>query len=145
MTVKFDKARRRQKREDIKEKLIIKVGGYRCNILLAPLIPIVWAVEKYTNYKYKKCVWSEEKATKVLDKILPQVLEYVAEENAYYYCCEWHCSTLLDKSSNREKMWVNKFINELVDYLALKYENENYIKTIEDDKYEKWIKFAERG
>ena len=142
MAVKFDKAQETKKRKGLKK---YHVGKYVFNILQAPLVPIVWAADKITDYKYNKLVWSEEKATKMLDKILPKVLEYVAEENAYYYCCEWRCYCLIDKAPIKEKMWVKKFIGHLVDYLENGYENENYIKTIEKDYYEKWIKFAERG
>ena len=142
MSVKFDKAQEVKTRKGLKK---YRVGKYVFNIFQAPLVPIVFVVDKIRDYRYNKCVWGEEKATKMLDKILPKVLEYVEEENVYYYCCDWSRSGLIDKASMKDKMWVKKFIGQLVDYLENGYENENYIKTIEKDYYEKWIKFAERG
>ena len=141
MAVKFDKAKETKRRKGLKK---YNVGKYTFNILQAPLVPMVWAVDKYTDYRYNKCVWNEEKATEILDDVLPKVLEYVAEENAYYYCKEWSV-TKLYKGKRKNRMWVNKHIGKLLDYLINEYENENYIKTIEKDYYETWIKFTERG
>ena len=63
MAVKFDKAQETKKRKGLKK---YHVGKYVFNILQAPLVPIVWAADKITDYKYNKLVWSEEKATKML-------------------------------------------------------------------------------
>lgn len=89
--------------------------------------------------------WNEEKAKKVLDKMLPRILEWNKEENHYWCHIRkygwWY-------SQNRipfyYRKWTNKFSYELKKYLIEKYELKYYTKEILDDYDWHLIIFTEK-
>lgn len=89
-------------------------------------------------------VWSDKKAKKVLDKILPKVLDYVEEDNAFYYCMNWSEWELVDKAPLIYRKWVRKFKYELHKFIRDNYENEDYTKTVENDGFCIWVTFSEK-
>jgi hypothetical protein len=138
----FDKAKVEKKSN--RKWYIIYGKQYSYYIWALPIIPIVVLCDKIKDYNQKRRVWSEEKATKVLDYVLPQVLEWVEEDNAFYYNMEWGASALWRKARRRDRKWAYKFDYRLHNFIKDGYENAEYIKTIEKDYYETWIKFVER-
>ena len=97
-----------------------------------------------SDWRYKRMKWDEKKATKVLDKILPMNLEWVPEDNAFYYGMDWDACGLVSKTPFYYKKWVRKFRYKLHQFIAEGYQNADYNKTVIDD-YDQWVKFEERG
>lgn len=137
---KFDKAKQNNKK---KVNLKVRIGEYRVIFWALPIFPIFLAIEKIKDWHYNHLVWSEKKATKVLDKILPKVLEWAEKDNAYYYCMEWGAYRLHERASIFYRAWAKKFSSKLQIYLRDAYENKNYTKEIEKEYYDEWIKFVE--
>lgn len=139
---KFNKAKKKPK----KKWWIIHTKNYSYHIIALPLIPFCLLTEKIEKKAYAKRVWSEEKATKVLNKILPKVLEWNEEDQAFWYCMQWSEYTLYSKAPLRYKKWVRKFRYQLQKFIKTGYENPHYIKSVEEGSYgyETWIKFVEK-
>ena len=110
----------------------------------APLIPFVELYCYIEEKMYERRKWSEEKATKVLNKVLPKILEYVEEDNAFYYCMDWSPCSLYRKAPCYYYKWAEKFSYKLQRFIRDGYENEDYVKTIENDGYDVWVKFSEK-
>lgn len=135
-----------QKKSNRKPWYIIHGKKYSYHIILLPILPFVVLSDKIHDYNYKKMVWDETKATKVLNKVLPKVLEYLKEEKAFYYCMEWRTYDLHHNAPIGYKKWAKKFAFQLQKFIENGYENPDYIKTVEKDEYcDTWVKFEERG
>ena len=83
----------------------------------------------------------------MLDKVLPKVLDYSEKDKAFYYNMEWGCSQLWYKAPLRYRKWARKFQYDLHKFIEEGYENAQYIKTVDKDKYlyeDTWIKFEEK-
>lgn len=140
----FDKAKTPAKPR--KKWWILHTKNYSYYIWALPIIPFVLLVDYIKNRHYKRLVWDETIATKVLDKVLPQILEWVEEDNAFYYSMEWSTSSLWRRAPRKYRKWADKFTVKLQDFIAIGYENADYIKTIETDNYgECWVKFVEKA
>ena len=144
-TKDFSYAKTRQEKQYRKKWLTINGKKYSYYIWALPLIPFVLLYDKISDYLYARRVWSEEKATKVLNYVLPHVLEWVEEDNAYYYCMDWSYTILWKKAPFTMRKWVRKFDVELQHFIKDGYQPEGYKKTIEDDGYEIWIKFEKEN
>ena len=140
-TKDFSYAKMRQEKQSRKKWWIINGKKYSYYIWALPLIPFVLLYDKISDYLYARRVWSEEKATKVLDRVLPHVLEWVEEDDAYYYCMDWGYSSLWRKAPLTMRKWARKFSYNLHQFIKNGYQKDGYEKTIEGDRYETWIKF----
>ena len=111
-----------------------------------PLLPIVIIGKAVSEWAYKRRVWDDDKATKALDHILPHKLEWVEEDNAYYYCMDWSFYNLHKYVPFYLKKWAAKFDYGLHQYIATDYEKDGYIKTVEKDVCDTtWVKFEKRA
>lgn len=119
----------------------IKIRKYHVRWWEIPLVPFVM----FKDWRYDRMVWNEAKAMKVLDAILPKELEWVEEDNAFYYSMDWNPYGIGKKAPRRYKNWANKFSWKLHDFIRDGYENPDYIKTYINDGYEGWVKFEERA
>ena len=135
--MKFDKMIKRENNWD-------KFTDALANIIACPIRPFYKLYCYIEDKMYEHREWSDEKATKVLDKILPRVLEYVEEDNAYYYCMNWSEWGLYHNAPIGYFKWVKKFTYELHSFIREGYENKDYVKTIESDNYDIWVKFTEK-
>lgn len=141
---KFDNAKKKALRKGYKMP-VVKIGTYyQVPVLALPLFPFVYCADRYQGWSYNRRTWSEEKATKVLDKVLPKCLEWVEEDNAYYYSMCWGTSSLWRKANPIDRKWARKFSSKLLDFLECGYENTDYTKTIKNDGYDVWVKFVEK-
>lgn len=139
----FDKAKVKKAKKGLPR---ICIGDYQVIFFALPLLPIVMLLDALHDWQYNRLVWSEEKATKALDAILPRVLEWVEEDNAFYYCADWSGTALIDKAPFRYKKWVKKYYWRLHDFVKDGYQNPDYDKTVEDDAFgDCWIKFTAKG
>lgn len=136
----FDYAKKKKK----KSSFIFRHGEWECFILLVPLIPIVAFIEKLQERYYNSLSWSEEKATKVLNKILPKILDYDDESKEYSYCMDWNNWITVNHAPVYLRKWTQKFIIPLQDFLWDNYENPYYNKATENDGYERWVIFIEK-
>ena len=136
----FNKAKRTN---NGKKWYVINTKNYQVYFWALPMLPIVIMIDKLKNWQYNRRTWDDEKAKKVLDKILPKVLEWVEEDNAFYYCMSWSDWGLYDNAPIGYRNWVKKFRYELQKFIRYGYENEKYTKTVESDGYDIWVKFTE--
>ena len=137
----FSYAKTRQEKQSRKKWWIINGEKYSYYIWALPLIPFVLFYDKICEYLYKRRVWDEVKATKVLNYILPHILEWSEEDNAYYYCRDWGHYILCEKAPFTMRKWTIKFSANLHQFIKDGYQPEGYKKTVENDGYETWIKF----
>ena len=140
----FDKAKAPKKQSN-KKWYIINGKKYSCYIWALPLLPFVILYDTLEERANKRRVWSAERATKVLNHVLPKVLERVEEDKAYYYCMDWGTSDLWRKAKRRDRKWARKWEYDLRDFIKDGYENENYSKSVEKDYCDTWVKFEERA
>lgn len=140
----FDKAKNPAKPR--KKWWILHTKNYSYYIWALPILPFVLLADYIKDRNYKRLVWDETIATKVLDKVLPQLVEWVEEDNAFYYSMEWSTSALWRRAPRKYRKWADKFAVKLQNFVAIGYENADYIKTTEKDNYgECWVKFVEKA
>ena len=144
-TKDFSYAKTRQEKQSRKKWWIINGKKYSYYIWMLPIVPFFLLYDKICEYLYKRRVWDEVKATKVLNYILPHILEWSEEDNAYYYCMDWGHYILWEKAPFTMRKWTIKFSANLHQFIKDGYQPEGYEKTIEDDGYETWIKFEKRN
>lgn len=140
----FDKAKEIKKKNN-KKWYIINGKKYSYYIWTLPLLPFVILHDMLEERANKRRVWSAERATKVLNHVLPNVLEWVEEDNAYYYCINWSTSSLWRDAKLIDRKWAHKWQYQLRDFIKEGYENEHYSKSVEKDYYDTWVKFEERA
>lgn len=121
----------------------VRIGNDRVYIWALPLYPLVILADKFDNWKYNRLVWDEAKAKKVLDYALPDTLEYIAEEDTYYFNTCWNFSKKHVPWYLRP--WARKFANKLTDYLVDTYQKDGYKKEFEEDWDYNWVKFTKEG
>ena len=134
----FEKAKTKKQHRSPRR---FNIAGY--NDVFWYEIPFV-SLRILSDWRYERMKWSDEKATKVLDAILPNELEWVEEDNAFYYCMDWDAYGLISKTPFYYKKWVRKFCYDLHRFIAEGYQNAGYNKTVIDD-CEQWVKFEEKG
>lgn len=143
----FTKAKKKaeeRKKANSKKQRVITTKRHSYPVWVFFLIPFLELYEIMTERADKRRQWSEEKATKVLDAILPNVLEYSEDEKTYYYCLQWGDGILVSNAPIRYRKWARKFSHRLREYLVEFYENENYIKTFTESDFDDWIAFSEK-
>ena len=132
---------RKEKNKNRKKWWIIKFDKYEFGFWLLPLAIFVIPFDKIKDAIYDSIKWSEQKATKTLDKILPKILKWDEEANNYYCYVRKDFWQWVTECRNP---WIKKFKYRLRDFLISDYENENYIKTVEDDDDWYYITFTEK-
>ena len=140
---KFDKAKKKE--VDRKDKwYMLKWREFYCPFWLYPLIPVALASKKWDEWIYARRKWSEKRATRVLNKILPHYLEWVEEENAYCYDMDNYYRYMHKKAWFFDRAWARKFDWELHAFIRDGYENKHYIKS--EDRYEGrvYVNFTEK-
>ena len=147
MAKAFDKARKTTETKNNKKWYVIYTKNYSIYLWALPIAPFAIAIEKLNDWYYKRLEWNEQRATKVLNKVLPKVLEWVEEENAYYYCMNWGTSNLLRGAAAIDRKWARKFQYSLQNYIQDSYENADYTKVVEKAQAswdDTWVKFIEK-
>lgn len=124
---------------------VVPVGKYEVFFWALPILPFVLAFDHFNDWNYKRMNWTPERATKILDHILPKVIEWVEEDNAYYYCMNWGRYNLWHCAPTFDRKWARKFQYDLQNFIRDGYEKEGFTKSIEKDWEDVWVKFAERA
>ena len=135
----FDKAKKRPHRK----WYTVRIKTYDVYLWGLPLIPFILLSDYIKDRRYRRLKWSEEKATKMLNRILPKILEWVEEDKAFYFCMDWGYSNYQYYVPLWERAWVRKFASKMREYVQTGYQHPNYIKT-ESNEYETRIKFEEK-
>ena len=140
---KFDKAKKKEvERKD--KWYMVKWRQFYCPFWLYPLIPVALIMKAIEDWNYNRKKWSEKRATKVLHRILPHYLEWVEEENAYYFDMDCYYRYMYTKARFFDKAWCRKFEYELFAFVRDGYENDHYIKSEERYEGRLYIKFTEK-
>ena len=142
----FDKAK--TKKENKKPWYVIHGKKYSYYVWCLPLLPITLLVNFVEAKANKRRVWNTTIATKVLDKILPKVLDWAENDKAFYYNMEWDYFRLWRKAPLRYRKWARKFQYDLHKFIETGYENAQYTKTVDKGKYyydDTWVKFEEKN
>ena len=139
----FDKAK--ETKSNKKPWYIINGKRYSYYVWALPLVPFVTLYDVMSQRADKRRVWDTQRATKVLNHVLPKVLEWVEEDKAYYYCMDWGTSNLWRGAKRNDRKWAQKWQYQLRDFIKEGYENEHYSKSVEKDYYDTWVKFEERA
>ena len=129
---------KKQEQKSCKKKWYrIELGKYSCYIWLLPLVPFVWVYDKWKEYLWNSCQWSEQSAARALDHILPHVLSYDEERDEYYYCKSWGYSGwyFAKYVPTDLKIFCKKFSIEIKEYLFSVYQKNGYKKRVEDVEY----------
>lgn len=139
----FDEAKKPKTNK--KRWYVINGKRYSYYIWALPLVPFVTLYDVMSQRADKRRVWSEERATKVLNHVLPKVLEWIEEDKAYYYNMDWGTSKLWRCAKRIDRKWARKYEYKLWHFIQEGYENEHYSKSVEKDCYDTWVKFEERA
>lgn len=136
----FERAKKKKEKQNKKKWWIIKTKNYTIPIYLLPLAIFIIPCDKLKKYVYNSMAWSEEKAKKVLDKMLPRRLEWDDDEGNYYcYIRKWGWWYSQNNVPLIYRKWTNKFNYELRKYFVEKYEHEYYTKTVLNDDDEWYL------
>ena len=148
MRKNFDEAKRKATKENKPKKqwgqVTVNLYGvvHEMHFLLVPLAIAISTYDHLNNKYYTSLAWDETKATKLLDKRLGKILEYVPEDDAYYFCMGWSSSYLMDKAPFGMRTWARKYYFEVKNFIKDGYTNPHYTKTVEKDEYhDEWVKF----
>lgn len=136
----FEHAKNRDNKSK-KKWYVIHGKKYSFYIWALPIVPFVMGYNKVSNWAYNRRVWDEKTAHKVLDYVLPYILEWVEEDNAFYYSMDWGYSNIWRKAPWYLHKWAKKFDYKLHAFIEEGYNKEGYSKTVEKDWYETWVKF----
>ena len=139
----FDKAKV-PKKKNKKKWWIVHTKRNSYHIIALPLIPFCELYDKARDYASSRRVWSDTKAVTVLNAVLPHLLEWSEEDQAFYYCMDWGESALWKFAPRRYRKWTRKFKYKLHQFILDKYEHPQYKKIIENECYECWVKFIEK-
>lgn len=135
------------KKKDIKKWYKIRWKKYEFIFCFFPIVLMFHIADIIYNkiwlLRYHNAKWNDEKAHKILDYMLPNLLEY-EEEVGYYLEPEWVNFGIRHNIPRRYRFWSKKFNGNLVVYLCESYEKDGYEKYIKKDNYDTWIIFKEK-
>lgn len=136
----FEKAKNRPK----KPWYIVNTKNYQFSVWALPIAPIVISIDKLSKWFYDRIKWDEHKATKVLNHVLPKILDYDKNEDAYYYCMDWGTHNLWYKTPLKYSRFVYKYEFKLHSFIKNEYMAKGYCKSVINDGDE-WVEFRPIG
>lgn len=123
---------------------VVHTKNYQIPIWVLPLAPFVIGISKLSDWFYDHIKWDERKATKVLNHVLPKILDYDKDEDAYY-CMDWGTYILWDKAPLRYKCFAKKYHLDLHSFIKEGYMVKGYSKSVINDGYDEWVEFQPIG
>ncbi len=132
----FEKAKNKPK----KPWYMVNTKNYQIPFWALPIAPFVIGISKLNDWFYDRIKWDERKATKVLNHVLPKILDYDKDEDAYYYCMDWGYN-LWHKAPLRYRRFAYKYDVQLHSFIKEKYMVKGYCKSVINDGYDEWIEF----
>lgn len=137
----FEKAKNKPK----KPWYMVNTKNYQIPFWVLPIAPIVIGISKLSDWFYDRIKWDERKATKVLNHVLPKILDYDKDEEAYY-CMDWGTYILWHKAPLRYRCFAHKYVFQLHSFLKEKYMAKGYAKSvIKNYCGNEWVEFRPIG
>ena len=134
----FEKAKNKPK----KPWYMVNTKNYQIPFWVWPIAPIVISISKLSDWFYDRIKWDERKATKVLNHVLPKILDYDEDEDAYYYCMDWGTYNLWYKAPLRYRRFVYKYDFKLHSFIKDGYMVKGYTKSvIKNYCDDEWVEF----
>lgn len=134
----FEKAKNKPK----KPWYMVNTKNYQIPFWVLPIVPIVISISKLSDWFYDRIKWDERKATKVLNHVLPKILDYDEDEDAYYYCMDWGTYNLRHKAPLRYRRFVYKYDFKLHSFIKDGYMAKGYTKSvIKNYCDDEWVEF----
>lgn len=124
---------------------MVNTKNYQIPVWALPIAPIIIGISKLSNWFYDRIKWDERKATKVLNHVLPKILDYDKDEDAYYYCMNWGTYILWHEAPLRCRRFAYKYEFRLHSFIKDKYMVKGYCKSVINDDYEEWVEFRPIG
>lgn len=137
----FEKAKNKPK----KPWYMVNTKNYQIPFWALPIAPIVIGISKLSDWFYDHIKWDEHKATKVLNHVLPNILDYDEVEDAYYYCMDWGMSSLWRKTPLRYRRFAYKYEFKLQEFIRNKYTVKGYCKSVMVEWDREWVEFRPIG
>lgn len=132
----FEKAKNKSK----KSWYMVNTKNYQIPLWVLPITPFVIGISKLHDWFYDRIKWDERKATKVLNHVLPKILDYDKDEDAYYYCMDWGYN-LWHKAPLKYRCFAHKYYVQLHSFIKNKYVVKGYCKSVINDGYDEWVEF----
>lgn len=163
MEKKIEKFMEEQKEKEKKPNFFSRVWnhsttfhGTKCRTIFLPLGVVVTLLDEQKIKYIQSIPWSEERAKRYLDKWFLKIFDYNSEAFSYYE--GWNSSAIRPSALLRpwhwcERMFEEKYRNNIIDFMFNKYEVEGMKKTVvpDDDEldeagYEKlWVTFEKEA
>lgn len=117
-------------------------GAQILRVLLFPIWIVVLIKNEISESIYRNMEWSDSRAIRILDKVLPHEVEICDDELCY--CTEWHNPWAIGHHLHfGDKIYARKFNYEILEYLKTKYQIDGYEKRLElPSDFEHWIVFS---
>lgn len=112
------------------------------------LFPVYWlslileAVQKLEDKLYQ---WSDTKAAKMANYIIPQFLEYEEEEDSYYFPVDFGCSNYHKFVPLWHRRWVRKFSYDIMKFIKTVYQKKGYDKIFFEQYGDEYVVFKKRA
>ena len=163
MEKKIEKFMEEQKEKEKKPNFFSRVWnhsttfhGTKCRTIFLPLCVVDILLDEQKIKYIQSIPWSEERAKRYLDKWFLKIFDYNSEAFSYYE--GWNSSAIRPSALLRpwhwcERMFEEKYRNNIIDFMFNKYEVEGMKKTVvpDDDEldeagYEKlWVTFEKEA
>ena len=163
MEKKIEKFMEEQKEKEKKPSFFSRVWnhsttfhGTKCRTVFLPLGVVVTLLDEQRIKYIQNIPWNEERAKRYLDKWFLKIFDYNSEAFSYYE--GWNSSAIRPSALLRpwhwcERMFEEKYRNNIIDFMFNKYEVEGMKKTVvpDDDEldeagYEKlWVTFEKEA
>ena len=163
MERKIEKFMEGQKKKEKKPSFFSRIWdhsttfhGTECRTIFLPLCVIDILLDEQRVKYIQNIPWSEARAKRYLDRWFLKIFDY--NHNTFYYYEGWHTSAIRPYALLRpwhwgERMFEEKFRNNIIDFLFNKYEVEGMKKNIVPDEdelneegYEKlWVSFKKEA
>lgn len=138
----FEKAKNKPK----KPWYMVNTKNYQIPVWALPIVPFVIGISKLSDWLYDRIKWDERKAIKVLNHVLPKILSYDKDEDAYYYCMGWRTYNLWHKAPLRYRRFAYKYEFKLHSFIKDEYMVKGYSKSvINEGGYDEWVEFQPIG
>ena len=135
---------KKKRNHNSKKWWIIKFKEYKIPLYLLPIAIFIIPYNETNKAIDKRIKWSDKKATKIFDIMLPKVLSWSEKDEYYYGFFRRTGFFSLGEPLFGYKKWFNKYRHKLLNFLVNEYENELYIKNIEKGYEWYFITFKER-
>lgn len=124
-------------------------NGYKVmRVILFPIWGAVVVKEKFSNWKYARLEWSEERANEILSYYIPRKAEWDAEEKCFYFADNgmgWGMKCHQRKIKMKDRAWWRKFGcgwgGKIRTHLIEKFELEGFEKEV-GDTYDCWTEIT---